>query len=125
MELDLVAAMAETVEEFQLRRESMCQPSLLDGVGAAEFRAIGGEAILCPAGAVHFGGLHQRAVGGKEVVVFQRRRLIQRFGGIESRLQNLMRGHDASPGSGESIKKSEEHTSELQSLMRISYAIFC
>src|SRR3546814_4939158 len=30
------------------------------------------------------------------------------------------------PGnSGETVKKSEEHTSELQSLMRISYAVFC
>src|SRR3546814_5580510 len=26
---------------------------------------------------------------------------------------------------GEKIKRSEEHTSELQSLMRISYAVFC
>src|SRR3546814_11817874 len=26
---------------------------------------------------------------------------------------------------GESIPRSEEHTSELQSLMRISYAVFC
>src|SRR3546814_8038056 len=37
-------------------------------------------------------------------------------------------GHDASaaphrPRSGE--ERSEEHTSELQSLMRISYAVFC
>src|SRR3546814_7296016 len=27
--------------------------------------------------------------------------------------------------SGEAAKRSEEHTSELQSLMRISYAVFC
>src|SRR3546814_9978102 len=26
---------------------------------------------------------------------------------------------------GETIRRSEEHTSELQSLMRISYAVFC
>src|SRR3546814_10783720 len=26
---------------------------------------------------------------------------------------------------GETVKRSEEHTSELQSLMRISYAVFC
>src|SRR3546814_8203356 len=36
----------------------------------------------------------------------------------------------ASPGSGNAImhrrrNRSEEHTSELQSLMRISYAVFC
>src|SRR3546814_10490858 len=26
---------------------------------------------------------------------------------------------------GETVRRSEEHTSELQSLMRISYAVFC
>src|SRR3546814_7112076 len=29
------------------------------------------------------------------------------------------------PGTGRSRPRSEEHTSELQSLMRISYAVFC
>src|SRR3546814_10360031 len=33
-------------------------------------------------------------------------------------------GRHGAPGSGEVIR-SEEHTSELQSLMRISYAVFC
>src|SRR3546814_3163980 len=28
-------------------------------------------------------------------------------------------------GAAESVARSEEHTSELQSLMRISYAVFC
>src|SRR3546814_8724163 len=28
-------------------------------------------------------------------------------------------------GCGRSLRRSEEHTSELQSLMRISYAVFC
>src|SRR3546814_10574518 len=28
-------------------------------------------------------------------------------------------------GIGEDFRRSEEHTSELQSLMRISYAVFC
>src|SRR3546814_5617683 len=31
----------------------------------------------------------------------------------------------AAPASRESCLRSEEHTSELQSLMRISYAVFC
>src|SRR3546814_6066245 len=30
-----------------------------------------------------------------------------------------------SVGNGPTTKRSEEHTSELQSLMRISYAVFC
>src|SRR3546814_3419597 len=29
------------------------------------------------------------------------------------------------PSAGEGAQRSEEHTSELQSLMRISYAVFC
>src|SRR3546814_5157035 len=29
------------------------------------------------------------------------------------------------PGAVERLRRSEEHTSELQSLMRISYAVFC
>src|SRR3546814_962951 len=36
----------------------------------------------------------------------------QRRGGIEQRVKGA-------------LKRSEEHTSELQSLMRISYAVFC
>src|SRR3546814_7776381 len=32
--------------------------------------------------------------------------------------------HDAKPGAAD-MGRSEEHTSELQSLMRISYAVFC
>src|SRR3546814_4289120 len=36
------------------------------------------------------------------------------------------RGWTVSPSSGcDHHKRSEEHTSELQSLMRISYAVFC
>src|SRR3546814_1947582 len=34
-------------------------------------------------------------------------------------------GHPAESAAGADRKRSEEHTSELQSLMRISYAVFC
>src|SRR3546814_9387004 len=34
-------------------------------------------------------------------------------------------GSDLSKDRAESFERSEEHTSELQSLMRISYAVFC
>src|SRR3546814_5820025 len=37
----------------------------------------------------------------------------------------LLRGNFGKPGAGISPIRSEEHTSELQSLMRISYAVFC
>src|SRR3546814_9423157 len=32
---------------------------------------------------------------------------------------------DRAPGIRDRVDRSEEHTSELQSLMRISYAVFC
>src|SRR3546814_6629484 len=35
------------------------------------------------------------------------------------------RARQDAPDSGEPAVRSEEHTSELQSLMRISYAVFC
>src|SRR3546814_3914111 len=49
-------------------------------------------------------------------------------GGLErtvSRVNELAKtGKDADFGKGDTLR-SEEHTSELQSLMRISYAVFC
>src|SRR3546814_8473365 len=53
-----------------------------------------------------------------------------RFLGREPLLVRRRRGADAEQelrlGGGEPVgKRSEEHTSELQSLMRISYAVFC
>src|SRR3546814_8611721 len=43
--------------------------------------------------------------------------------------QTLATGDVLQPGAGElhrvAVLRSEEHTSELQSLMRISYAVFC
>src|SRR3546814_3369332 len=51
-----------------------------------------------------------------------------RFGRLQADLDLRMRGEEAAqprhqPGRGH--RRSEEHTSELQSLMRISYAVFC
>src|SRR3546814_9951863 len=53
-----------------------------------------------------------------------------RTGCIETLLSGpgLAAGHAARAGrwlTAEEIGRSEEHTSELQSLMRISYAVFC
>src|SRR3546814_3275128 len=50
------------------------------------------------------------------------------IGAIEQRVSSLVRSGELVPGSGEHkgwLTRSEEHTSELQSLMRISYAVFC
>src|SRR3546814_6221749 len=39
--------------------------------------------------------------------------------------ERAVREHECPIGGGHSDIRSEEHTSELQSLMRISYAVFC
>src|SRR3546814_2599241 len=47
---------------------------------------------------------------------------------FRSRIGNFAFVRDRQPGTGEyslHFQRSEEHTSELQSLMRISYAVFC
>src|SRR3546814_2701307 len=41
------------------------------------------------------------------------------------RLRSAPRRADAVPATRDAAVRSEEHTSELQSLMRISYAVFC
>src|SRR3546814_3313343 len=42
-----------------------------------------------------------------------------------ARLHGLLRDHEAMLAKLSAKTRSEEHTSELQSLMRISYAVFC
>src|SRR3546814_6466231 len=46
------------------------------------------------------------------------------IGDVGPRLGNRERSADTD-GSDEGAERSEEHTSELQSLMRTSYAVFC
>src|SRR3546814_8720412 len=43
----------------------------------------------------------------------------------DGRRQFGARSQDAMPPVADATNRSEEHTSELQSLMRISYAVFC
>src|SRR3546814_1263132 len=51
--------------------------------------------------------------------------IVGNFGG-EDRIQYTALGDSMNTASRlESANRSEEHTSELQSLMRISYAVFC
>src|SRR3546814_6998000 len=53
----------------------------------------------------------------------------QRAEGIKQVVERLSKQYDRMPGVKVSVSaaqfRSEEHTSELQSLMRISYAVFC
>src|SRR3546814_3716777 len=78
-------------------------------------------------------GIHRRYIAAVRAMQHQARRQFQRrpaafhradddaLGGLA--LPRLQR-HDAD-GAGLAAQRSEEHTSELQSLMRISYAVFC
>src|SRR3546814_3582703 len=53
--------------------------------------------------------------------------LVAGHGGVEHHLADRQAGraHGNSLEHGAVFERSEEHTSELQSLMRISYAVFC
>src|SRR3546814_14012910 len=52
--------------------------------------------------------------------------IMGRNGRFRSRTSPLERdGHGPRPDHDQAVGRSEEHTSELQSLMRISYAVFC
>src|SRR3546814_6049180 len=60
-----------------------------------------------------------RPLIGTPAEIYLRRRRI-------ALLPRALRFHPRTPlGQGDDVERSEEHTSELQSLMRISYAVFC
>src|SRR3546814_3028112 len=66
------------------------------------------------------------AAVGADVLALGARLLAKRLGGEEAVEGFLIGGGGAQPPLDEfGLARSEEHTSELQSLMRISYAVFC
>src|SRR3546814_3253014 len=79
----------------------------------------------------------ERDAGGQDAnhIAFPRRREYQ-DAGLERALHPTPRrwpaalwrtgpGHRSAPDTADRSRRSEEHTSELQSLMRTSYAVFC
>src|SRR3546814_3007020 len=71
------------------------------------------------------------AVGMQQLQASVDARLVYRagqiqIGGVATRQYGALSGKQAGVDRGDFMeKRSEEHTSELQSLMRISYAVFC
>src|SRR3546814_3650157 len=49
----------------------------------------------------------------------------ERLGVLQRRVDGDLAEHRIVFVAGHPVRRSEEHTSELQSLMRISYAVFC
>src|SRR3546814_5224075 len=65
---------------------------------------------------------------GKLLVAFLAVGQTSIIGGVDERRgrkQRARRAEHGEPAEAAVEKRSEEHTSELQSLMRISYAVFC
>src|SRR3546814_3072865 len=75
------------------------------------------DAIAATAGPGLIGGVMVGLVTGKALSLASGKPLVA---------VNHLEGHALSPRLADpSLPRSEEHTSELQSLMRISYAVFC
>src|SRR3546814_1018916 len=81
--------------------------------------------VHCQRGATRGAHFDRHLIGGTANAT--RLDLDGRRDGIKRGLQKLCRRFDILLGNDllESTVRSEEHTSELQSLMRISYAVFC
>src|SRR3546814_4819474 len=67
------------------------------------------------------GRLRNRALG----FVYQFHHLLPEFTALENVMLPVMLGGASVNDAGKTARRSEEHTSELQSLMRTSYAVFC
>src|SRR3546814_15163647 len=91
------------------RADTVCPDTALFRAGGMEGRRRGGRVYAV-------GEVDRLRVGltaGKEVT-----RIVAQIQGFGDLIQELLRER-------RQVDRSEEHTSELQSLMRISYAVFC
>src|SRR3546814_3839894 len=94
--------------------------------GAFSTWTLGGESDAFDCGQA--GGLHNAYNGrmaGLGVGVYDQHDVFLSVGGRSQCIGNILDGIAGKQLAVQSINRSEEHTSELQSLMRISYAVFC
>src|SRR3546814_223127 len=81
---------------------------------------IGGEVQVSADGSIPLGATRQHSETELRIDLAAAFRLAVEFGWHES-----VGNHFSATVSSDGRRRSEEHTSELQSLMRISYAVFC
>src|SRR3546814_6622293 len=104
--------------EAGLRREALADPNMpIEVATVPRFLDLASERLSCPSFSLRLG---------------QRQNMLNLFGSlslvirsattIDEFVRNLV---DFFPLHTRGAIRSEEHTSELQSLMRISYAVFC
>src|SRR3546814_4457998 len=124
-------------------RSDVCSSELETMLAAAD---AGGDAVVIGGGLLGLEAAHGLSLRGMKVTVIHlmptlmERQLDEAAGwllkqALEARGQTILTGADTAEiigdGKVEGVKlkdgtlRSEEHTSELQSLMRISYAVFC
>src|SRR3546814_3416086 len=70
-------------------------------------------------------GLRHAAIAAMGLVVVERQRIDNAAAGKGQAGLALEEGQILGPADARGMRRSEEHTSELQSLMSISYAVFC
>src|SRR3546814_2556988 len=115
MKADFVDPAAMQVECGKFGREAVGLHPHVENLFRPHSFAQRSQRGLYPAAAVALRSLPQSIVREVEIISGKWTRLVRHLMG-----EKMSRGREYGHG-----ERSEEHTSELQSLMRISYAVFC
>src|SRR3546814_3826911 len=99
----------------------VCSSDLKDAAGRADLDDARAE-LVQPA---HLAARFLGAVDHRRLLAVHRRRQSAAVAMPAGRADRPACGEDARSRNIAALARSEEHTSELQSLMRISYAVFC
>src|SRR3546814_7666246 len=107
----------------------VCSSDLSVGLPDDRFHAVGLQRVLAPAGGTPLLA-HRTETAGARDLPGLRRFLADDLPGADGQEDHGLAVHlgrraRIGPRCAQPRRRSEEHTSELQSLMRISYAVFC